>query len=102
MPFWSAPDRGKAVELALEPVSEGAAGSSSGAEGERSLRGDAQAGCRGIVVDPLSSPMAVDMSADSSEKSGENPAVKEARVPYAPSREEYDKHCVTHYPYRAW
>ena len=89
-PFWPAPDRGKAVESNLEPVND-----------ERGPCGSARAGMVAVPVDAPALPMAVDTSSGSSEKAGENPAVKEAKVPYAPSREEYDKHCVTHYPYRA-
>ena len=85
--FWTAPDRGEAVEFTLEPVSEGAA-SSSVAGGEVDPGGTLPGGSVGVRVDPTS-PMAVEtsrqptdnLSADSSEKSGEKPAVKQAKVP---------------------
>ena len=90
VPFWAAPVGGKTdPNEALDPVSEGDPGASGM---------DTDAG--GTVQSPTTQSNAANVP-DNAEQ-GEEPPVRVKVPPLAPSREEYEKHVVTHYPYRSW
>ena len=106
MPFWAAPVRGKTVSGDIEPV-EGSGAADSGSADQPMPQVTAQASqAAGGSPDPVE----VDWYRRRDEESGEVPPVNGNRsnpfkakgVPQALSREEYGRHCVTHFPYRPW
>ena len=101
MPFWPAPDWGKAGhdDGDIEPFTVGGS-SGSGQEVKsataRFPAGEAPDAEMSLPKVPLVPGEASDQGA------GEKFPVKVQVALVAPSREEYERHVVTHYSYRSW